>query len=163
MDKSNKLPIRINVNGAIIKDDKILLIEFKDENGTHYNLPGGGLELGETTNEGVKRECFEEAGIKVEVDKLLMVWEYVPEKENFKYGTRQKIGLIFLCHQQSGTTLSPPTVPDENQVGVRWIPIKELANLYMPNAPLYPTVGKQLLQALESQTTLQQVWNDVKV
>lgn len=38
--------IRVRPTALIVKDNSILLIEYKDENGTHYNLPGGGAEPG---------------------------------------------------------------------------------------------------------------------
>ena len=83
MSETTKTHIRVNVNAAIIRDEQILLIEFNDENGIHYNLPGGGLDAGESLSEGLQRECREEACVEIQIEKLLMVWEYVPEKENF--------------------------------------------------------------------------------
>ena len=37
-------PIRVRASALIIQNDAILLVEFDDENGLHYNLPGGGVE-----------------------------------------------------------------------------------------------------------------------
>ncbi|MGG3805145.1 NUDIX domain-containing protein [Metabacillus fastidiosus] len=60
-------PIRVRTSALIIQDNKVLLVEFKDENGLHYNLPGGGVESGETLVESVKREALEEASVHIEV------------------------------------------------------------------------------------------------
>ncbi len=58
-----------------------------------WNLPGGGLELGETIEEGVCREVREETGLEVEVDHLVGVYSK-PQK--------QEIVLTFLCRVLGG-------------------------------------------------------------
>lgn len=151
-------PIRLNVNAAIVRNDKILLIEFGGE--PHYNLPGGGLEPGESVEEGLKRECREEACAEVEVERLLMVWEYVPEKENFLYGERHKLGMIFLCHLKPGSEPRLPEKPDENQVGVRWLPLADLEQAPGPKRhPIFPTMEEPLLKAIRENITIGKVWS----
>jgi 8-oxo-dGTP diphosphatase len=39
----------------------VLLVEFNDETGLHYNLPGGGVEPGESVIEALEREVRENA------------------------------------------------------------------------------------------------------
>jgi ADP-ribose pyrophosphatase YjhB (NUDIX family) len=156
----DKLPVRVNVNAAIVRGNEILLIEFGDE--PHFNLPGGGLEPGESVEEGLRRECREEACAEIEVDRLLMVWEYVPEKENFRYGGLQKLGLIFLCRLTAGSEPRLPEKPDPHQIGVRWIELSELEQL--PGSrrhPIFPTVEKPLLEALRSPKPIYSVWSEV--
>lgn len=53
--------IRVRAGAIIIENESILLIEFGDENGLHYNLPGGGVEPGETVKTAAAREVMEEA------------------------------------------------------------------------------------------------------
>jgi len=62
--------IRVRACALIIENDSILLVEFKDENGLHYNLPAGGVELNESVVEAVRREAMEEASVDVEVGPL---------------------------------------------------------------------------------------------
>jgi ADP-ribose pyrophosphatase YjhB (NUDIX family) len=50
------MDIRLNVAAVIARDDKILLVEFNDETGPHYNLPGGGVEFGESVYEALRTE-----------------------------------------------------------------------------------------------------------
>ena len=59
----------------------------------YYTFPGGGLEEGETLEEGLKREIKEEFGIEIEVVKKLyeMESEVFNQKEYF-----------FLCKYVSG-------------------------------------------------------------
>lgn len=66
--------MNIRVRGIIIDDNCLLLIkrvryENNKEN-IYYVFPGGGLEAGETLEEGVKREVLEELGIDVEVQDM---------------------------------------------------------------------------------------------
>lgn len=151
-------PIRLNVNAAIVQRDQILLIEFGGD--SHYNLPGGGLEPGESIEEGLRRECREEACAEVEVDRLLLAWEYVPEKENFRYGDRHKVGMIFLCHLQPGSVPRLPERPDTNQVAVRWLPLAMLEKAPgIDRYPLYPNVETPLLNAIRHKLTLGKIWS----
>jgi|GEM_PF-3115662 len=52
--------IRVRPTAIVIQEERILLVEYSDENGIHYNLPGGGAEPGETITDGVLRELYEE-------------------------------------------------------------------------------------------------------
>ena len=71
---SEAQPIRLNVNAAIVRDDELLLMELRDENGVHFNLPGGGFDSDKTVEEGLKRECREEASVEVTAERLSHVW-----------------------------------------------------------------------------------------
>ncbi len=71
---SDRLP-RIAVDGVLIKEGKILLVKRgKEPFKGKYALPGGFLEYGERTEEGVLREVFEETGVKAKVEDLLGVY-----------------------------------------------------------------------------------------
>lgn len=158
---STSLPVRLNVNAAVIKDDELLMIEFHDENGIHFNLPGGGLEPGESVEEGLRRECREEASVDITVDRLLLIWEYVPEKENFKYGHRQKVGLVFLCSLKGDEIPKLPDSPDKNQTGVRWIKLSDLANVPVPlRPPIFPAIERPLLEALKNGGGPTHIWRE---
>ena len=137
-------PIRVGVNAAIVRDGAILLVEFSGGRDFHFNLPGGGVEAGESLHEALRREVLEETCLRVEVGRLLLVWEYEPERYAERYGPIQKLGLIFHCIPEWGGVPRLPAVPDDLQTGVRWVPLREL-----PGAPLLPRIGERLLRALE--------------
>ena len=74
--------MNIRVRGIVVENNQLLLIkrvrmENNKEN-IYYVFPGGGLEAGETLEEGVKREVLEELGIDVEVQDMRYL-------ENFKH------------------------------------------------------------------------------
>ncbi|PED08263.1 NUDIX domain-containing protein [Bacillus pseudomycoides] len=60
------------VRGIIIKDNKLLLANYK---GHHSFLPGGHVELGESAECALIRELKEEIGIDCEVKRFLGVIE----------------------------------------------------------------------------------------
>lgn len=54
---------RISIKALIVNEEKKFLL-FQEENGT-WELPGGGLDFGETPQECLVRELKEEAGMHV--------------------------------------------------------------------------------------------------
>ena len=65
---------KVDVRALIVSEDqKILLVrESSDEK---WSLPGGWAEIGHSPSETVIKECKEETGIDVEVEKLLAVFD----------------------------------------------------------------------------------------
>lgn len=63
-----------SVVGISIINDKILLVKrgVEPDIGS-WCLPGGFMELGETTEEAVKRELFEETGVKVKPVEIITI------------------------------------------------------------------------------------------
>ena len=133
---------RTNVAGIIIRDDKLLLVEFNDESGLHYNLPGGGVDINESLYDALKREVLEETRASVSVGKLLTVWEYIPPNDD-KYGNVHKITHLFACDLVDGSEASMPESPDDFQVGIRWVAINEVKTV-----TLYPDFGDDLLPVI---------------
>jgi len=66
---------KITVDGILVKDNKILLIERKNPPFQHsWALPGGFVEYGETTETAVIREFLEETGLETTVHRLFGVY-----------------------------------------------------------------------------------------
>lgn len=89
---SAKAQFRIGVFGLIIEDGKVLLGRRRDID--WWNLPGGGMEPGETVDEALRREVLEETGLTVRVGRLVGVYSK-PQK--------QEVVLAFLCEIVGGT------------------------------------------------------------
>jgi len=134
-----KYPIRNAARAVIVKDGSVLLVKFDDEHGPHYNWPGGGQDFGESIEQNLHREVWEETNAKVEVERLFCIYEHMVSEALVQKGHPQYFSLIFLCKLQEGCEPRLPVQPDPNQVAVEWIPIEELQSHWiLPN--IIPTV-----------------------
>lgn len=64
---------KVDVRGAVFRDDKILLVREKIDGG--WTLPGGWADPCQSPSEAVAREVFEESGFEVRVVKLAAVYD----------------------------------------------------------------------------------------
>ena len=62
--KTDDYNFKFRVSGLIIRNNKLLLVDMDDSG--FLCLPGGYVELGETTEEAVKRELVEEIAKRME-------------------------------------------------------------------------------------------------
>ena len=65
--------LRVSVNAFILDDAGRVLLQRRSDNG-NWNLPGGGLELGERLSEALNREVREETGLEVEILRYIGVY-----------------------------------------------------------------------------------------
>lgn len=65
--------LNIRVGAIIMKDDKFLMVE--NDRFDHLYSVGGRIKFGETAEQAVVREVFEETGVRMEVDRLGFVHE----------------------------------------------------------------------------------------
>ena len=56
---------RVSVKGLCVVDDKILLVKEPKELSGQWELPGGGLDFGESLRAGLEREVEEEMKLNV--------------------------------------------------------------------------------------------------
>jgi len=88
--------IHLNFSVAIIFNTKgeILLQKRTDKN--KWGLPGGVVELGESHEDALIREAFEETGLKVEVQRLLGIYSGPKYKISYPNGDRiQSVAVAF--------------------------------------------------------------------
>lgn len=107
----------VSVAGVVVRSDGRVLVVQRRDNG-HWEPPGGVLELGETFEQGVRREIAEETGVTVEVERLTGAYKNL---------ARGVVALVFRCTPVAGT----PTTTDESQ-RVRWLTPTEVEALMSP-------------------------------
>lgn len=84
----------IALRAAIFHQGKILLLlRSRPSKGKHgyWELPGGRMNLGERYEDAVKREVFEETGLKISVVRPLTVFDAKRDADT------QVVGITFLC------------------------------------------------------------------
>ena len=84
--KSEQGSFKYRVAGAIVKDNKLLMVDIC--NNGFYCLPGGHIHLGEDSLEAIKREVNEEVGITCKTVKLVALCENFFES---KWGNMQEV------------------------------------------------------------------------
>lgn len=116
--------------GIIIRDDKILLSPQFD----WHDLPGGGLDLGETPEKWVVREIKEETGYDAQVK------EFITFRNCFYTFRRrgihaQTLIFYFLCEIIWGELSTEWFDEGEKNYAklAEWIPLSELPNIKVEN------------------------------
>ena len=100
----------VSAKGFFLKDGRVLLVKpTGSEN--KYDIPGGKIKFGESKQQGLYRECFEEVGLKIKNAKLLG-----EDKE------RKKV--YFVVYQWIGEI----TLQLEELEKYRWVPLNEALN-----------------------------------
>lgn len=108
----------------------ILVIRRRDN--SEWQIPGGILELGESIEDGVRREIHEETGVNVRVGRLTGI---------YKNMRRAVVALVFRCVPQSGE--AQPTAEASE---VRWITREQAAEM------MTPAFAVRVLDAFEDDT-----------
>jgi mutator protein MutT len=115
---AEKFFFRPSAYGLIVRGKEILVMRNKS-NGKVW-FPGGGIEMHETLEEGLKREVREETGLEVEVGKLMLATEnffyYQPTDEAY-----HAFLFFYLCRPVTGTVAADSDVNDIESEKPRWV------------------------------------------
>lgn len=111
---------------VILDENKNILLVKATYNRFHpWGLPGGGLEYGEHPEEAVIREVWEETGLRVCVEKLLLINTLRPDR----------VGMYYLCRVTGGTFY-----PSDE--------VSEFAYFSLENLPDVRPIDRQMLRKL---------------
>lgn len=125
--------IRNTSKAVILRDGHVLLQRCRTLEGSEfYELPGGGQEAGETMEEVVIRECLEETGYAVRVDRFLALTEEITDNEALikQYpDCAHRMFHIFLCHIIEDAERVEPTEVDTWQTGMEWHPVEAIGSM----------------------------------
>ena len=110
---------KVDVRGAVIRDDKILLVRERADG--RWAMPGGWGDIGDPPAAMVAREVWEESGFKVSVDRLVGVFD----ANRFQpYEFYHVYKLVFLC-----TILEGQATPSIETLDVGFFGMDELPPL----------------------------------
>lgn len=84
---------QIDVRGALMRGDQILLVREKADG--LWTLPGGYADVGFSAAENCAKEIFEEAGLEVQVTRLIAVRHKA--KHPYRPDIRDFYKFLFLC------------------------------------------------------------------
>lgn len=133
--------LRHTARGIVIHQDRLLLMERWRPDKHYFSVPGGGIEPGETPEQTVVRELFEETGCEVAVDRQLYLLR-LPD------GTEHH---IFHCDYISGEPHLPADSPEallhdsDNRFRPGWL---ELSTLETAPFLVWEPIRRQLLHDL---------------
>jgi 8-oxo-dGTP pyrophosphatase MutT (NUDIX family) len=121
---------RLNVVCVIEKDRKILLGRKATGVGPYpgcWLIPGGGVDMdGESIDESMKREVWEETGLLVTEFERLYFDEDVAERHS------ELTRLIFLYYKITGATNWDKCNPGDDIKELKWFAFNELSNIPVP-------------------------------
>lgn len=123
--------MRHSVRAVIVEDGKLLCVKLVDcaDDGQfyYYMLPGGEALKIENIFDATVRHCLDKVNLKVKVHDLLFVRDYKTQHYNgHELQVVHETEHIFLCHVLQKRDELWGTNPEENQIGVEWIPIRDL-------------------------------------
>ena len=118
----------VSVAGIVVRDDDRVLVIRRDDNG-HWEAPGGVLELGESFEDGVRREVLEETGLAISVERLTGVYK------NITHGI---VALVYRCRPAAGD--AHPTAEARE---VRWMTREQV------ESSMKPTFAVRVLDAFD--------------
>lgn len=116
--------MRTRAGIVLIEEDKVALIE-RHRAGMHYFVfPGGGVDEGETPEQGAVREAMEELGVEVAIQQKVAIIHFGESTQI--YFLVKRIGGKFGTGTGEEYTDSDPEDPSEGVYIPVWMPIEEL-------------------------------------
>lgn len=112
---------------AIIVENDCVLFACNEKDDYFYSI-GGGVHMGETAEDAVIREVFEETGVHYEIDHLAVIHEnFFNENGGSLKGLNcHEISFYFLMKSRGTQELNSNSMTQGVKEEMFWIPIKDL-------------------------------------
>lgn len=97
-------PLLIVGSTVLVMDAHNRLLMMKRSDNGNWGVPGGAMELGETTEETARRELFEETGL--EVGELTLFGVFSGKELYYRYPSGEEVynvSIVYLAHDVHGT------------------------------------------------------------
>ena len=113
---------------AIIVEDGCVLLAGNEKDDYYYSV-GGGVHMGESSEEAVKREVLEETGIPYEVDHLAVIHENFFNESTSSYIKGMdchEVAMYYMMKPRGTKELNSHSFTQGVRETMHWIPIDEL-------------------------------------
>lgn len=122
--KENKW-FRYRAAAIIIENGCVLFVGNKSEN--YFYSVGGGVHMGESAEDAVKREVFEETGILYEIDRLAFIHENFFEGDGSLEGKKcHEVAFYYIMKSRGSQELNSNSFTHGVKEEMFWIPIEDL-------------------------------------
>ena len=125
------MAFRKRASAVIIKDNQILMVKISDQRKSWWCLPGGTIESGETPEQAISRELYEELNLKIKPRQRLYE-SPMPHESGVDYGI-----LVDL----------PPRMPslgvDRAVIEWTWYPLDEVDDSWQIDEVRKALAGKE--------------------
>jgi 8-oxo-dGTP diphosphatase len=131
MKNNGGYPFNVRVYGILIKDTNVLVTDELIGGASMTKFPGGGLEFGEGTLEGLKREFREELEIEIDIESHFYTTDFFVQSA---FNRSQIIAIYYLITTNDELNLHFSKEPlnfDKKKIGnqqlFRWVSLDEIS------------------------------------
>ena len=131
---------------AIIVEEGCVLFAGNEIDDYYYSI-GGGVHMGETAEDAVKREVYEETGVHYEVERLAVIHEnfFNENMGTLKGMDCHEVSFYFFMKPRGTKQLNSDSYSQGVRETMHWIPIEDL-----DKHKAFPTFMKDYLQSEHS-------------
>ena len=142
--------------GAIIVEDGCVLLA-KNEVCSYYYSIGGGVHLGESSADAVRREVKEETGIDYEPDRVVLIHEnFFEDKEGALKGLQcHEVSIYYLMKSRGKTNISVSSICLDGVEHAEWVPLDKISDGKYNGRKIYPAFYCDRLKDLVNSNTLE--------
>ncbi len=141
----DELRWRPSAYGIVVNDGKILLTKQYGK----FEVPGGGVDLGETPEVAVIREIKEETGIEVSEPRLVKhMSSFFSHEEQGKMQHKQSLLLFFICEYVGGKLSLDGLMEDEKLVAemAEWVSLSDLDDVDAGSTFDWKSIVKEVME-----------------
>lgn len=121
---------KLGVKGVIFRKGRVLLLHRRDDlvllPGL-WDMPGGGVEAGDSLEDSLVREVREETGFRVRVGRPISAWI-----AHARMVTGRKLTSAIVCYECSTRAAGKPRLDPREHSEYAWVAREELSKYPLP-------------------------------